>query len=60
MLSFSGLGGLRASSLEASGLHDTNLDKLSTQTPRPGLKIAWIYQRRVTNQNDGCVFLHRS
>ena len=25
MLSFSGLGGLRASSLEASGLHDTKL-----------------------------------
>ena len=25
MLSFSGLGGLRVSSLEASGLHDTNL-----------------------------------
>ena len=34
MLSFSGLGGLRASSLEASGLHDTNLNTLSTQTPR--------------------------
>ena len=26
--------GLRASSLEAPGLHDTNLNKLSTQTPR--------------------------
>ena len=34
MLSFSGLGGLRASSLEASGLHDNNLNTLSTQTPR--------------------------
>ena len=36
MLSFSGLGlgGLRASVLEASGLHDTNLNTLSTQTPR--------------------------
>ena len=34
MLSFSGLGGLRASSLEASGLHDTNLNTVSTQTPR--------------------------
>ena len=28
MLSFSGLGGLRASSLEASGLHDTKLKLL--------------------------------
>ena len=26
--------GLRASSLEASGLHDTNLNTLSTQNPR--------------------------
>ena len=34
MLSFSGLWGLRASFLEASGLHDTNLNTLSTQTPR--------------------------
>ena len=34
MLSFSGLGGLRASPLEASGLYDTNLDTLSTQAPR--------------------------
>ena len=30
MLSLSGLGGLRASSLEASGLHHTNLNTLST------------------------------
>ena len=29
-----GLGGLRASSLEASGLHDTNLNTLSTKTTR--------------------------
>ena len=34
MLSFSGVGGLRASSLEASGLHDTNFNTLSTQTSR--------------------------
>ena len=34
MLSFSGLGGRKASSLEASGLHDTNLNTLSIQTPR--------------------------
>ena len=33
MLSFSDLWGLRASSPEASGLHDTNLNTLSTQTP---------------------------
>ena len=26
--------GLRASSLEAQGLHETNLNTLSTQTPR--------------------------
>ena len=35
MMSFSGLGGLRASSPEAPGLqYDTNLNTLSTQTPR--------------------------
>ena len=34
MLSFSGLGDLRASPLEASGLNDTNLNTLSTRTPR--------------------------
>ena len=34
MLSFSGLGGLRASSLEAQGLYDTKLNTLSAQTPR--------------------------
>ena len=33
MLSFSGLGSLRAGSLETSGLHDTNLNTISTQTP---------------------------
>ena len=32
--SFSSLGGLRASSLEAPGLHYTNLNTRSTQTPR--------------------------
>ena len=35
MLSFSGIGGLRASSLEASCLHDNNLSTLSTQTKPP-------------------------
>ena len=50
MLSFSDLG---ASSLEASGLDDNNLNTLSTQTPAQGPKIASIYKRRVTNQNDG-------
>ena len=34
ILSFWGLGGLRTSSLEAPGSHDTNLITLSTQTPR--------------------------
>ena len=29
-------GGLRASSLEAPGLYDTNLNTLSIQTPIPG------------------------
>ena len=38
MLSFSGLGGLRASPLEALGLHDTNLNTLSTRTPKLGAK----------------------
>ena len=33
MLSFSGLGASEPA-LEASGLHDTNLNTLSTQTPR--------------------------
>ena len=32
--SCSSLGGLRASSLETPGLHDTNLNKLRTQTLR--------------------------
>ena len=31
MLSFSDLGGIRSSSLEASGLHDTTLNTLITQ-----------------------------
>ena len=37
MLSFSGLGGLRASSLEASGLHDTNLKHSNPQGPKIAL-----------------------
>ena len=41
---FSGLRGLRASSLtlEAPGLHDTNLNTFSTQTPR-GQEFDWTY-----------------
>ena len=42
MFSFSGLGGLRASSQEASGLHDTNLNTLSTQTPRGQKLLGYI------------------
>ena len=46
MLSLSGLGGLRASSLEASGLHDTNLNTLSTQTPRGQDLLGHIQKER--------------
>ena len=42
MLSFSGLGGLRARSREASSLHDTNLNTLSTQTPRGQKLLGYI------------------
>ena len=45
MLSLSGLGGLRASSLEASGLHDTNLNTLSTQTPRGQQLLGYILKK---------------
>ena len=39
MFSFSGLVGLGACFLEASSLHDTNLNTLSTKTP--GAKNCW-------------------
>ena len=53
-LSFSGLGGLRTSSLEASGLQDTNLNTLSTQTPRGQKLQIWISPERV-GEKTGCL-----
>ena len=50
MLSFSGLGGLRASCLEASGLHDTNLNTLSTQTPRGQKVLGYIKLKKLLLQ----------
>ena len=42
--SFSGLGGLRASSLEAPGLNDTDLNTVPTKHSNPqGPRIAWTY-----------------
>ena len=43
-MSFSGLGGLRASSLEAPGLHDTK---------------ELLRHKKVANQNDGVFFFKR-
>ena len=54
MLSFSGLGGLRASSLEASGLHDTNLNTLSTQTPRGQKLHGYILKKSGKLKRWGC------
>ena len=32
-----------------------------TQLSNPeGPRVAWTYKKRVANQNDGCLFLHRS
>ena len=45
MLSFSGLRCLKASFLGALGLEDTNLNTLSTQTPRGQKLLGYILEK---------------
>ena len=59
-MSFSGSAwGPQSQLSEAPSLiHETNLNILSTQTPKAkGPRIAWTYSKIVANQNDDCAFL---